>query len=107
MPRIPTNRVSEHPGEFLKEMLEDLDISGNALARDIGVPPNRITRVMSGTCAVTADTALRLARYFGMTAEFWVNAQVAHDLSKANMDRQLQRRIAADVQPREAMLAHA
>jgi addiction module HigA family antidote len=107
MPRIPTDRVTEHPGEFLKELIEDINISGNALARSIGVPPNRITRVVSGSCPVSTDTALRLGRYFGMTPDFWMNAQMAHDLSKANMDPQLQQRITADVQPREAVIAHA
>ena len=102
---IPTNRVAEHPGEFLAELLEDYEMSANALARAVRVPPNRITAILNGERGITTDTVLRLARYFSMSPEFWMNAQMTHDLSKANMDEQLQASIARDVQPRELALA--
>lgn len=69
-----------HPGEILREELLGLGISATALAADLGVPANRITTILNGQRGVTADTALRLARYFGTTAQFWLNLQVAFDL---------------------------
>jgi addiction module HigA family antidote len=73
-----------HPGEVLRcEFLEPLGMSCNSLATAIGVPANRITQIVAGKRDVTADTALRLARVFGTTAEFWLNLQQAHDLREA------------------------
>jgi antitoxin HigA-1 len=70
-----------HPGEILREeYLIPLEISINRLARDIGVPPGRISEIVNGKRSVTADTALRLARYFGTTAQFWLNLQARFDL---------------------------
>ena len=70
-----------HPGEILfAEFLEPLAISQYRLARDISVPPRRINEIVHGTRAVTADTALRLARYFGTSAQFWLNLQTRYDL---------------------------
>jgi len=72
------------PGEVLaEEFLRPLGLSASALAREIGVPANRITAILHGRRAITADTALRLAARFGTTAEFWMNLQVAHDLAVA------------------------
>ena len=77
-------RIRTHPGVILKEeFLVPLGMSANALARALGIPANRITAILNGTRAVTADTALRLARYFHTTPEFWINLQAAHDLSVA------------------------
>ena len=77
-------RIRTHPGEILREeFLAPLGMSANALARELRVPPNRITAIVNRTRAVSADTALRLARYFGTTPEFWINLQAAHDLSLA------------------------
>lgn len=59
-----------------------LGLSANALSREIDVPPNRITSIIAGERAVTPDTAVRLARYFGTTPQFWLNLQMAHDLSE-------------------------
>jgi len=79
MPRIRT-----HPGEVLREeYLEPLGLSARALAAAIGVPPNRLSEIVRERRALTADTAIRLGRYFGTDARFWINLQVAHDLSKA------------------------
>lgn len=72
------------PGEVLREeFLTPLGISARALARDIDVPANRVTEILNGERAITADTALRLASRFGVSAEFWMNLQSAHDLEKA------------------------
>jgi addiction module HigA family antidote len=70
-----------HPGAILEEeFLEPLGISAYALARDISVPRNRITEILHGERAITADTALRLGRFFGMSAEFWLSLQLDYDL---------------------------
>lgn len=72
------------PGEVLREeFLSPLGISARALARDIDVPANRVTEILNGERAITADTALRLASRFGVSPEFWMNLQSAHDLEKA------------------------
>jgi addiction module HigA family antidote len=72
------------PGEVLREeFMAPMAISARALARDIDVPANRITEILHGERAITADTALRLSRRFGVSAEFWMNLQTAHDLEKA------------------------
>jgi len=73
-----------HPGEILlEEFLVPMEISQYRLAKDIHVPPRRINEIVHGKRAVTADTALRLSRYFGTTAEFWTNLQSAYDLDVA------------------------
>lgn len=73
------------PGEILlHEFLEPNDISLYRLAKDIGVPANRVTAIVSGARAISADTALRLARYFGTDAQSWVNLQTRYDLALAN-----------------------
>lgn len=70
-----------HPGEILaEEFLKPLAVSQYRLAKDIGVPPVRINEIVHGKRGITADTALRLAKFFGTTAEFWMNLQVHFDL---------------------------
>jgi addiction module HigA family antidote len=70
-----------HPGEvLLEEFLEPMEISQYRLAKDISVPPRRINEIVHGKRSVTADTALRLARYFGTSAHFWLNLQTSFDL---------------------------
>src|SRR4051812_24187792 len=70
-----------HPGEILlNDFLEPMGISQYRIAHDISVPPRRINEIVHGTRAVTADTALRLARYFGTTDRFWINLQSGFDL---------------------------
>lgn len=70
-----------HPGEvLLEEFLEPLGLSQYRLAKDISVPPRRINEIVHGNRAVTADTALRLARYFGTSDRFWLNLQTSYDL---------------------------
>lgn len=94
-------RVTRHPGEVLaEEFLEPMGLSVNALALALRVPATRIGAIVKGERAVTADTALRLARYFGTTPEFWVNLQAMHDLTKAR--RESGEIIQRDVRPHAA-----
>jgi addiction module HigA family antidote len=80
-------RVSTHPGEVLKEeFLAPLGVTQNALALKIRVPATRIGEIIHGKRAMTPDTALRLARFFGNSPEFWLNLQQTHDLSKAKLE---------------------
>ena len=73
-----------HPGEILlEEFMKPLGVSQNKLARDLDVPPKRINAVVNGKSGVTADTALRLAKYFGTTPEFWMNLQALYDIEEA------------------------
>ena len=78
MPRIPI-----HPGEVLAEDLTALGMSAAALARQLHVPTNRITEILNGQRAVTGDTALRLAHFFGTNAAFWLNLQTLYELRLA------------------------
>ena len=75
--------IAIHPGEHLAEELEALDMSAAALARQLKVPTNRITEIINGQRAITGDTALRLAHFFGTSAEFWLNLQSLYDLRLA------------------------
>ena len=69
-----------HPGEILADELEELSISLSELARQINVPPNRVSQIINGKRAITGDTALRLGHWFRTSAEFWLNLQAAYDL---------------------------
>jgi addiction module HigA family antidote len=94
-------RVRTSPGEILREeYMAPLGLSGSALARGLKVPANRINDILRDRREISADTALRLARYFGTTPQFWLNAQSAYALSKAEVETG--DRIAAEVQPRAA-----
>ena len=74
-----------HPGEILKEdFMELLGLTGNRLALDLRVPATRIHEIVNGRRSITADTALRLARYFGTSAEFWMNLQAQYDIRIEN-----------------------
>ncbi len=84
-----------HPGEILLEdFMRPMDISINQLARDIVVPPGRISAIVNGKRAITADTALRLGKYFGVSPEIWMGLQADYDLRVA------QRAIGAEVEKR-------
>ncbi len=90
-----------HPGRFLRdEFLAPLDLSVYALARALSVPRPRLNEVVRGRRSVSTDTALRLARYFGTSPEFWINLQVRYDLDIA--ERTLRRTIDREVKPRAA-----
>jgi addiction module HigA family antidote len=95
------NRVTTHPGEVLaEEFLKPLGLSVNALAMALRVPATRVGAIVKGERAVTADTALRLARFFGTSPEFWMNMQAMHDLSRARQENGVT--IEQDVHPRAA-----
>jgi addiction module HigA family antidote len=90
-----------HPGDVLRhDFLEPLGLSAHALAIALRVPPNRITAILAGERAVTAETALRLARHFGTSPGFWLNLQKAYDLEVT--ERTKGERIRAEVAPRVA-----
>lgn len=89
-----------HPGEHLAEFLDEMGISQYRLAHDISVPPRRINEIVKGKRAVTADTALRLGRYFGMSAQFWMNLQDRYELEVA--ERTLGSRLDEEVRCRVA-----
>jgi len=80
-------RLPTHPGEVLREeYLVPLGLSARGLAKQLGVPANRVTEIMRGERDVTADTAIRLARFFRTDPRFWLNLQAAHDISKAQVE---------------------
>ena len=84
------------PGEvLLEEFLLPMGLSQNRIAREIGVPPRRINEIVHGKRAITADTALRLARYFGMSEAFWMGLQADYDLEEAR--NRLGKRLETDV----------
>jgi len=76
-------RLTIHPGEHLSEELDALGMSAAELARRLEVPTNRITAILNGQRAITSDTALRLAHFFGSSAEFWLNLQSLYELRLA------------------------
>lgn len=89
-----------HPGEILREELEELGVSLNELARALRVPMNRVSAVVNGKRGITADTALRLGKYFGTSAQMWMNLQSRYDLELA--ERSAGERFAREVLPRSA-----
>jgi antitoxin HigA-1 len=83
--------ITTHPGTvLLEEFLKPFSITQNKLAMDIRVPATRIGEIVRGRCSVTPETALRLAHYFGNSAEFWLNLQQSHDLSKIRIEEEKQ-----------------
>ena len=89
-----------HPGEILKETLEDLGLSMNRLAQEIHVPANRISAIIAGRRSITGETALRLGRYFGTTPAYWINLQARYDLETARDS--WESRIQSEIRPRDA-----
>ena len=79
-------RTPIHPGEIFADELKEMDISAAELARTIGVPPNRISQIIAGKRSISADTALRLGRYFRMEADFWMNLQKIYELDLARQE---------------------
>ncbi len=75
-----------HPGEVLRDELEELAVTPTTLARQIGVPPNRISQIIAGKRSITGDTALRLGHWFDSEPHFWLNLQAQYDLAKANRE---------------------
>ena len=89
-----------HPGETLRDELDELGLSANGLAKALGVPVNRVTTILNGQRGVTADTALRLARYFGTMPEIWLSLQKTWELRRAEIESG--REIANRVTPRQS-----
>lgn len=101
MARPLPNRITTHPGEVLsEEFLNPLGMSVHALALALRVPANRLGAIVKGERSVTPDTALRLARYFGTSPEFWINLQSLHDLTKAKAE--IGKAVEREVNPRAA-----
>lgn len=92
-----------HPGEILKGELEELNLSANAFSKALGVPANRITAILNEQRGVTADTALRLAQFFGSTPDFWMNLQSSYDVKIARAA--VGKEIIETVKPRELLAA--
>ncbi len=88
-----------HPGEILREELDELGMSAKAIARELGVPQNRISDILRGRRGITADTALRLARYLNTTPQVWLNLQNAYELRVAELESG--KDIAKQVKPRQ------
>ena len=89
-----------HPGEILaEEFLEPMNISAYRLAKEIGIPQTRISEILKGRRAITADTALRLSIYFGNSAKFWLGLQADYDLEETNYAKRAELHI---IKPREA-----
>src|SRR3989337_701346 len=92
----PTKLASVHPGEILlEEFLVPLGITQYRLAKDISVPPRRINEIVHGVRSITADTGLRLARYFGTSERFWLNLQARYDLEseKDRLGKRLEKEV--------------
>ena len=89
-----------HPGELLRDELDEIGVSLNELARALRVPMNRISAIVNGKRAITVDTAMRLGRYFGTSAQMWLNLQSAYDLEVA--ERKMRPRIEKEVLARIA-----
>lgn len=89
-----------HPGEVLQDLLQEAGLTVNALALALRVPANRIGGIIKGQRGITADTALRLARYFGTSAQMWMNLQAKYDLEAA--EDAVGRKVEREVLPRSA-----
>jgi addiction module HigA family antidote len=91
-----------HPGEILRDELEELGLSANAMAHALDVPANRISAILNGQRGVTADTALRLSRFFGTTPQVWLNLQKTYELRVA--ENASGKQIAKSVKPWDAVV---
>ena len=97
---MPKKLPPIHPGEHLKEFMDDFGLTMNQLAKAIGVPSNRITAIVNGTRGITGETALRLARYFDTSPEMWINLQAHYDLEVARDE--FEAAVRKEIQPRNA-----
>lgn len=99
-------RTPIHPGEILADELKEINLTAKKLADVIEVPPNRLYQILAGKRNLTADTALRLSQYFGMSADFWMNLQSAYelDLARKESGKEIQRipKRSAMAEPRSA-----
>lgn len=100
-------RIPVHPGEVLAEDLTALHLSAAQLARQLKVPTNRITEILNGQRAITGDTALRLAHFFGTSAQFWLNLQTLYDLRLAEQKAGSSIKTLPTLDPRENLRARS
>jgi addiction module HigA family antidote len=103
MPKSPNTTAKfppVHPGEILRETLDDLGLSMNQLAQAIHVPANRVSAIVAGKRSITGETALRLARYFATTPAYWMNLQALFDLESARDEWDT--KVKAEIRPRTA-----
>jgi addiction module HigA family antidote len=100
---MPRRLPPIHPGEHVKEFMEDFGLTMNQLAKALHVSPNRITAIVHGTRGITGESALRLARYFGTSSEMWMNLQKRYELDVAQDE--FERRIEKEIQPHERAAA--
>ena len=77
-------KIAVHPGEILGDELKELDVTPTELARQLRVPPNRISQIIAGKRSISGDTALRLGHWFGTSPQFWINLQSQFDLATAD-----------------------
>ena len=82
MTAAPTDRIATHPGALLLEQIKEMGLSVHRVARDSGLPATRLHEIVHERRGVSAETAIALGAYFGQTPEFWINAQVIHELSR-------------------------
>jgi addiction module HigA family antidote len=102
MVRVPTNRIPTHPGEMLlEEFLTPLGISQKDLADNIEVPYQRISEIVNGRRGITPSTALRLAKFFDMSPDFWMNLQLRWDLYFARQD---EKKVLQRIQPYSTLM---
>jgi addiction module HigA family antidote len=97
---MPKKLPPVHPGEHLKEFMDDFGLTANQLAKALHVPANRITAIVNHTRGITGETALRLGRYFGTSAEMWVNMQAHYDLEVARDE--FEAALVKEIRPRAA-----
>ena len=97
---MPKKLPPIHPGEHLKEFMDDFGLTMNQLAKALHVPANRISAIVNGTRGITAETAMRLARYFGTSAQMWMNMQAHYDLEVAR--NKFEAALLKEIQPRAA-----
>ena len=83
MVQVPRNRIASHPGTLLLEQITEMGLTVNGVARDVGLPATRLHEIVHERRGISAETAIALGAYFSQTPEFWMNAQTAHELSKA------------------------
>ena len=97
---MPKKLAPIHPGEHLKEFMEDFGLTMNQLAKALHVPPNRITTIVNGSRGITAETAMRLGRYFGTSSEMWMNLQTRYEMEVAR--DKFEAAILREIRPRAA-----
>ena len=103
---VMKTRIVAHPGRLLKRELAARHLSANRLALDLGVPSGRITDILNGRRSITADTALRLARYFGNSAQFWLDLQSQYDIADRTRAARKSRAACGQRTPRKFCCLH-